>query len=421
MMREPDFVDECYADKDLSLLKKLTLVIPTYNRNYYLSRCLWYHAHFPFGEIIVADSSPEEKKVVNRETVAKVREMFGANVRYLEYEPETEKYGGDIYRKWGDAVQHVETEYSQICTDKEFLILTTICDCISFCDENNEYIAAFGIWYNVSIDHITDTTTHYVLSPNDIGKSHKLDVEDKLERFLDAFVHPQTCAKSLLLATSKTEILKQVYEDYAKSSINDIRYAELYLAYTGYLFGKVHCFNLKMHKIRDEIVIQIHRSNSNRVCFNSFESSTTRYPSTLDYKKFNDAKNFVTNYQKSITLEIIKITGCDLAYAQSFVANLMCTPLFGDSNTKINLKQIAMNIYMNRPVILKIWTNIPVSIQEAINMITSTCFNVPLPISTLTPISITSFPEATIINKILEETVKYHNNDSPIIISERLS
>ena len=64
---------------------------------------------------------PEEKKVVNRETVAKIREMFGANVLYLEYQPETEKYGGDIYRKWGKAVQHVETEYSQICTDKEFL------------------------------------------------------------------------------------------------------------------------------------------------------------------------------------------------------------------------------------------------------------------------------------------------------------
>ena len=49
MVREMDFVDECYADKDLSLLKKLTLVIPTYNRNYYLSRCLWYHAHFPYA------------------------------------------------------------------------------------------------------------------------------------------------------------------------------------------------------------------------------------------------------------------------------------------------------------------------------------------------------------------------------------
>ena len=147
MMREPDFVDECYADKDLSLLKKLTIVIPTYNRNYYLSRCLWYHAHFPFGEIIVADSSPEEKKVVNRETVAKVREMFGANVRYLEYEPETEKYGGDIYRKWGDAVQHVETEYSLSCADKEFLIPTTVAESIRFLIDHPDYSIADGRYY----------------------------------------------------------------------------------------------------------------------------------------------------------------------------------------------------------------------------------------------------------------------------------
>ena len=139
-----DFVDEFYADEDLSHLKKLTVVIPTYNRNYYLSRCLWYHSHFPFGEIIVADSSPEEKKVVNRETVRKLVEERGANIRHLEYPPETEKYGGDITRKWGDAVQHVETEYSQVCTDKEFLIPTTLCKCIAFLDEHSDYDMATG-------------------------------------------------------------------------------------------------------------------------------------------------------------------------------------------------------------------------------------------------------------------------------------
>ncbi|MDV0441933.1 hypothetical protein McpAg1_11470 [Methanocorpusculaceae archaeon Ag1] len=139
-MREMDFVDEYYADKDLSLLKKLTLVIPTYNRNYYLSRCLWYHAHFPFGEIIVANSSPEEKMVMNRETVAKIREKFEANVRHLECEPETEKYGGDIYRKWRDAVQHMETEYSQICTDRDVKVPTSQIKAIIFLDEHEDYI-----------------------------------------------------------------------------------------------------------------------------------------------------------------------------------------------------------------------------------------------------------------------------------------
>ena len=107
--RELDYVDAYYQDKDLSLLNKLTLVIPTYNRNYYLSRCLWYHAHFPFGQIIIADSSPEDKKIVNRETVEKIRSLFHINIIYLEYEPETEKYGGDIYKKWGDAVSQSNT------------------------------------------------------------------------------------------------------------------------------------------------------------------------------------------------------------------------------------------------------------------------------------------------------------------------
>lgn len=148
-----DFIDEYYTDKDLSLLKKLTLVIPTYNRNYYLSRCLWYHAHFPFGEIIVADSSPEEKKMVNRETVQKIRKMFGANIRYLEYEPETEKYGGDIYRKWGDAVQHVETEYSQIVTDKEFIIPSNTCQCILYLSQNPDYSSVNGRYYNITYEN----------------------------------------------------------------------------------------------------------------------------------------------------------------------------------------------------------------------------------------------------------------------------
>ena len=157
--REPDFVDEYYADKNLSQLEKLTLIIPTYNRNYYLSRCLWYHAHFPFHQIIVADSSPEEKKVVNRNTISKIQAVFGTDILYLEYTPETEQYGGDIYRKWGDAVQHVETEYSQFCTDKEFLIPTSLNECISYLFENPDYITAEGVVYQLK-ENLNAEYTH---------------------------------------------------------------------------------------------------------------------------------------------------------------------------------------------------------------------------------------------------------------------
>ena len=121
-----DCVYETYEGKDLSQLQKVTLVIPTHNRNYYLSRCLWYHAHFPFAEIIVADSSDESKRRVNHQTISEIQQMFSTKITYLEYDFPAEEYGGEIYRKWGDAVSRVETEFSLSCTDKEFLIPMTI-------------------------------------------------------------------------------------------------------------------------------------------------------------------------------------------------------------------------------------------------------------------------------------------------------
>ena len=82
---------------------------------------------------------------MNRETVAKVWEMFGANVLYLEYEQETEKSGEDIYEKWADAVMHVDTEYSKISTDKEFIFPTAIVKIINYLDKHTECMTANGI------------------------------------------------------------------------------------------------------------------------------------------------------------------------------------------------------------------------------------------------------------------------------------
>ena len=265
MAREMDFVDECYADKDLSLLKKLTLVIPTYNRNYYLSRCLWYHAHFPFGQIIVADSSPEEKKVVNRETVAKVREMFGANVLYLEYEPETEMYGGDIYRKWGDAVMHVETEYSQICTDKESLIPSTLCVLIQFLEENLNYAVTSGdfAYYRNNSIHI-----------GCMGR-RSITTDDALQRYSVAL--KTGWDQSQLLSLHRANIQKDIFQPILASSINDIRFGERFLAFGAYAYGKMYHINLP-YNIRDVSRIQNHNKS-----LNTAESSDLRYQNIYEY------------------------------------------------------------------------------------------------------------------------------------------
>lgn len=268
-----DFVDEYYADKDLSLLKKLTVVIPTYNRNYYLSRCLWYHSHFSFGEIIVADSSPEEKKVVNRETVQKLRDEYGANIRYIEYPPETDKYGRDIMRKWGNAVQHVETEYSQICTDKEFLIPTTLCKCIAFLEEHADYDMAAGPRYEI-ISSKSGDIEFFEAFP---GRSLSIDYPDPLARLLAVSNSlPDIVNMSSL---RRSHIHKRVYNKLFESGVNDIRLGEMGLELFSIISSKSIYFPGDPHVCRDTIKLY----SSHKIKRSTSESSTTRYPFVKEY------------------------------------------------------------------------------------------------------------------------------------------
>lgn len=406
-MREMDFVDECYADKDLSLLKKLTLVIPTYNRNYYLSRCLWYHAHFPFGEIIVADSSPEEKKVVNRETVQKIREMFGANIRYLEYEPETEKYGGDIYRKWGDAVQHVETEYSQIVTDKEFLIPTAIHNIIIELSGNPEYIAGYGKEYALTAN--ADNTDCFLISRHPKRSSETSDRAE--ERFDHSLVYIPGFTNSLLLATSNTNVLKEIYTLYFDHNIQDIRYGEVFLGYAGHIFGKSISIENPTYRIRDETYIRKDRAEQRgRFWCKSPESSTSRYPTFKEYQKCNVAEKLYQPLESALQEAFLTKTELtDKEISQYLLKRKQ--PLY-TVLTSISPQENIMNYFS---FAAPLWYHLPLSIKKRIQKIGYRGFHVRLPIERTGEIHISpQTPEERIVSQIVVETLHFHTTDSPI-------
>lgn len=350
-----DFVDEFYADKDLSLLKKLTLVIPTYNRNYYLSRCLWYHAHFPFGEIIVADSSPEEKKVVNRETVAKVREQFGANVRYLEYEPETEKYGGDIYRKWGNAMQHVNTEYSQICIDKEFLIPTTLYKEILFLENNLDYVSVEGIrcWIDKHGEKIN------YLTARDFEKTSSITSESPMNRYVAAL---STSTSVLMLYRSSVQ--KKVYQYLKEYGIQDIRFGESLITVLGYILGKSEHLREDIVTYRD--VIQLNRRGK----LNTKESSASRYPSLCDYVQLGVFDQFFNAYKECLIDVLSKeLSLVDRGEIEKTVN--MSQP--NKYDIKIKDKQNKTDIsrlVVAHPIINTLWKKTPMIIKQPIRVIT---------------------------------------------------
>ena len=394
MVRELDFVDECYADKDLSLLKKLTLVIPTYNRNYYLSRCLWYHAHFPFGQIIVADSSPEEKKVVNRETVAKVREIFGADILYLEYEPETEKYGGDIYRKWGDAVMHVETEYSQICGDKEYIIPSTLNSEIEFLDNNLEYVSAVDKKY-LLLQNSKRKGQINILKQKHIERASQ-DLEMPLERVKNA-LYSQPYHNSLLLTLLRTEVMKKVYLGYLESDINDIRYGEIFLGYAPYVYGKTLYLNKQIHKIRD--ITKLVRDGNVRSRVFSSESSTSRYPHIFEYNKHPECLSFHGTYANHFTKLIVNKSGDKWDVVKPIIENRNIPIYVGYGNSAFvrKMSDIGAKYLLDS----YIWNLLPNQIVRIFHEIVQHLFKLSIPQGRDNCLEIGQLPEAELVNYII--------------------
>ncbi|MBE6515618.1 MAG: TIGR00180 family glycosyltransferase [Methanocorpusculum parvum] len=383
MVREMDFVDECYADKDLSLLKKLTLVIPTYNRNYYLSRCLWYHAHFPFGQIIVADSSPEEKKGVNRETVAKVREMFGADILYLEYEPETEKYGGDIYRKWGDAVMHVETDYSIITTDKQFLYPLSLKSRINYLEENKEYVSAEGMRYWVE----RNNGGYKYLIGRDFHETPSIVDDSPLERYLAS----EKYDSDGLFMLYNSSIHKQIYTYLLKSDISDIRFGESFLRRAGYIFGKSYMDISDISLCRD--VIHVNRSGR----INASESSSQRYMTIEDYKSIGIYNQLYANYKSAVT-QLLSLSG----NSDGSVNDSIFTQ--NHSEKKSGLLYLFV---VNMPILYNIWKKTPKIIKTPIRYI----FGYDDSKYYISDISY----EISIIERIISESERFHSSDTPII------
>jgi len=386
-----DSVDEFYADKDLSLLKKLTVVIPTYNRNYYLSRCLWYHSHFPFGEIIVADSSPEEKKVVNRETVRKLIEERGVNIRYLEYPPETDKYGRDITRKWGDAVQHVETKYSQICTDKEFLIPITLCKCISFLDEHEDYDIAAGSSYNIKSSKSGDIK-YFEAFP---GRSLSIDYPDPLARLLAFSVSVFDTFNISSLRRSRVH--KRVFNVLFESGIDDLRFEELGFELFSVILSKSIYFPDDKHICRDITKLSL----SLRIKHSTPESSATRYPVLDEYIQNGLYEDYMERLSSCLAYEYLSSSSSAMAFKDT--QDLMRIVI-------LNLQKIRGFFAKPLPHLFHygqlIMAYLPTKISTYLRKILNRPFQ--------SPLADISDEELEIITQILKRTLHLHKEDKVV-------
>jgi glycosyltransferase domain-containing protein len=193
------------------MLDKVTIVIPTKNRHTYLERIIDYYSNSGIN-IFVADA-----------TKKKYEKELPGNVTYYHY-PEVH-----YCTKLNDVLKKVNTPYSLLCADDDFIIPNAINACVDFLNENPDYNSAQG---------------HYVLfyqSKNKLFYSpgylstvgydfNEAKASDRIKKFDNVSIQ-------FYYSVHKTNSLKEVFS-FADSKLYNLNIVEVLIGLNTLISGK---------------------------------------------------------------------------------------------------------------------------------------------------------------------------------------
>ncbi len=206
--------------------KSFTIVIPTYNRPYYLQRILQYYDQSHDYNIIVVDSSSDENKVKNKRIVAACKSI--AIDHHNDYSPAI-----GLYEKINDSLQMVQTEFCTICADDDFITLDGMRQAADFLDSHDDYAVAQGyyisFWVNSEIGNKKQFhwQTRYASWSN---TSHS--PKERLRRHLSCYWTPT------FYGVHRTKLLRMIFQESVKRA-NDLRFGEMLPTMLTAIYGKI--------------------------------------------------------------------------------------------------------------------------------------------------------------------------------------
>jgi len=218
----------------------ITIFIPTHNRPSYLKRILAYYSEYQVAcNMIVTDSSPDEIKKVNGETVLSFSNL---KVQHINYPTEI-----NPFLKIADAVERVNTKYCVFCADDDFVTPNGINQSVDFLENNTDFSVAHGRYISF---HLEDNERgeqqfcwKHAYSRESITFS---DPKDRLSYHLSSYLIPT------FYAVHRTEHLKMIYEETRKTGLIKISpLSELVRSMLSLIYGKMQCLDV-LYAARDE-------------------------------------------------------------------------------------------------------------------------------------------------------------------------
>jgi len=173
--------------------------------------------------IIVLDSSNHDLN--DKELIQLLNQ---ANVQHKQYPSEI-----FIGEKICDGLNSVETPYSVLCADDDFLIPAALIKCCNYLDRNQDYVSAHGVYFfhNTSSDEADKTISWNVLFP--LSRSNKR--VSPLARL--KYFYPNNYSSYPMYAVHRTKNLKDIWR-ITKEHTSDWGWVELLSSCLSIIQGK---------------------------------------------------------------------------------------------------------------------------------------------------------------------------------------
>lgn len=202
-------------------LNKLTVVIPTYERQKYILRQveLWQNTS---ARIIILDGSESSWIKLNSYKLP-------SNFQYFHI-PES------IEKRLRFVIKEIQTEYAVLLSEDEIYIHSAIKNCIAFLDTNPDYAVCKGValGFNYSLNQVTGFPVYKSL------QGYKIE-DEKPEDRLNA--HMSNYAMAVLWGITRTVVFKKTLNAMAQGPFLSAAAGEMQCSIIGAWSGKIKVIN----------------------------------------------------------------------------------------------------------------------------------------------------------------------------------
>jgi len=233
--------------------KRITIIIPTHERENLLKRALAYYSNFEYVNIIICDSSTKQSLI-----------PIPIEMLYLHLP------GYTFASKLFIALEKVSTPYTCLSADDDFFVESSLINSANFLKNNSDYVSVTGHYIHFILTDNKDVLFNSLYN-NQAIKARECN--DPSERVMNAL----SASSPLMLGLFKTEILKNSI--IAASFTTKITNVEIACNIIPMIFGKSK--NLPVFMMaRDSKRYTIYNNSDNNI--NSVINDYEKYLSTDD-------------------------------------------------------------------------------------------------------------------------------------------